>query len=283
MRKIIILALLAGPFLRAQSGHIAPAAARGIAMGHTGLTLQQPGALFSNPAGIATQEAWSAQLWADNRFLIAELQSYNLGFILPTNSGSFGLTIHQFGFDAYTEQRIGLAFGRALTPSFQIGAQALYHRTNIPEFGSRGIFTFELGLQTQLLPTLRLGARAYNPLQQERTADGEEVLPTVFALGLGYSTSSQLLLLAEVEKDIDFPARFKGGLDYAFSQRFSLQVGVRTEPAEVSFGLAFALTPKFRMELASSRHPRLGFSPAFGMLYQQAPPSNGTTGDPSFF
>lgn len=261
----LLLLLLFSAGLAAQNGLPPMGGARAAGMGYTGVTFTDINALFSNQAGLGQLEDITATAFGEQRFLLSELGSYSFGVALPTNSGTFGLSLNQFGFEGYSEQRVGLAYGRQLFDKLSIGAQALLLHTQIPEYGSRAAATFELGALVELLPQLQIGVHAYSPIRVSVVES--EFLPSLLKAGLQYRPSEQILLLAEVEKDIDHPARAKFGLEYRVAEPFRLRVGAATKPTTVSFGFGYQVVDQLRFDIASAYHEVLGFSPAAGLAY----------------
>ncbi|MCB0570660.1 MAG: hypothetical protein KDC66_12885 [Phaeodactylibacter sp.] len=249
----------------AQNGALPAAGARGIAMGQAGVAFEDVNSLFGNQAGLASLETVSGLAFAERRFLLEELQSFSFGAAYPTSSGTFGLSLNYFGFEAYNEQRIGLAYGRRLFNRFAIGAQFLMLNTRIPDYGNKAAFTFELGALAELTPGLNLGVHIFSPARVE-IADNA-YLPTVLKIGLSYLPSDKLSLLAEVEKDIDYAARTKVGVEYYIAEPLALRLGVATRPTEISFGLGYRLANGLSLDIASRYHQVLGFTPAAGVSY----------------
>lgn len=249
----------------AQNGALSTAGVRGIAMGQAGVAFQDVNSLFGNQAGLGLLEEVSGLAFAERRFLLDEIQSFSFGAAYPTPSGVFGLTLNYFGFEAYNEQRLGLAYGRKLFEGLSLGAQFLLLNTRIPDYGNKAAFTFELGLLAELAPQLKLGVHAFSPMRVE-LVEGSYI-PTVLRLGLSYLPSDKLSLLAEVEKDIDYAARAKVGVEYYIIAPFALRLGVATQPTSLSFGLGYRLPGGLSLDIASSYHQVLGFTPAAGVSY----------------
>jgi hypothetical protein len=247
-----------------QNGTPPVGGARAIGMGYTGTTFTDINSLFSNQAGLAKLERATAIAFAEQRFLLNELQGLNAGVALPTNSGTFGLSLNYFGFDDYNEQRAGLAYARQLVDKLSIGAQMLVLNTQIAEYGNQANVTFEIGLLAEVLPQLSLGVHLYSPARIEITTD--EYLPSVFKLGLSYLPSDKLSILAEVEKDIDYALRTKVGLEYNVLDQLSMRMGLATQPVNISFGLGYQLKNGLALDVASSYHEILGFTPSAGII-----------------
>ena len=253
------------PYGNGQNGVPPSGGARSAGMGYTGVTYTDINSLFTNQAGLAMLEGFAATAFAEQRYFLSELQGLSAGAALPTNSGTFGLSINYFGFEDYNEQRAGLAYGRKLSNKLAMGAQLLVLNTRIPEYGNKTNLTFEAGLLAQLLPQLHLGFHVYSPARIQLVED--EFLPSVFRLGLNYLPSEKLKILAEVEKDIDYPVRSKLGLEYAIVDALKMRVGAATQPVTLSFGLGYQLDNGLSLDIASSYHEVLGFTPAAGVTY----------------
>lgn len=265
MKQIFhILFIFSTLSIHAQNSVPSIAGARGAGMANASVTFSDIHSAFSNQAGLANLEHFSVVAFAEQRFLLNELQTVSAAAAYPTASGTFGLTLQHFGFEGFNEQKIGLAYARKLLDGLSLGAQVLLLNTQIPEYGSKANITFELGIITQLLPKLQLGAHVYSPMQVE-LANGEN-LPTVFKLGLAYLPSEKLLCTAEVEKDIDYPARVKFGVEYQVVEQVHLRTGVATNPTTLAFGVGYKVS-NLILDIASSYHQTLGFTPTVGFVY----------------
>ncbi|HMQ49735.1 MAG TPA: hypothetical protein PKA00_19880 [Saprospiraceae bacterium] len=262
----LILLLFFTLSLYSQNGAPPSSGARGIGMGGVGLTFKDINSLFANPAGLSYLEGVAATVMAEERFLVAEIKSVSAGGAIPTQSGTYGLSLNYLGFEGYNEQRLGLAYSRKLLESLSIGGQFIVLNTRIPEYGSNIVATFELGFLLGLFPNLDLGFHVFSPLRVNILPD--EQLPTVFRLGLGYQPSEKVKLLAEVEKDIDYLTRVKMGLDYKIIKPLYLRLGMATEPTLLSFGLGLQLESGLLIDVASQYHQVLGFTPAISLTYQ---------------
>ena len=189
--------------LKAQNGLPSSAGAKGVAMNDATITFQDIYGGLSNPAALSYLEQLNFALAGQQRFALANLNDLSLIAALPTNSGTFGLSINYFGFDAYNEQKIGLSYSRKLFKKIAIGVQFDYLNTQITDYGNKGIFTFAAGLQAQLSKSIRLGVAVYNPIEIEIVAG--ETLPTLLNIGLSYQPSSKIMLAAEEKRILTYP------------------------------------------------------------------------------
>jgi len=252
--------------MQAQNGLTSNTGARGLAMGNASLTFQHINSILSNQAGLSFIKTPSAILFTEQRFAVTEIRSIAAGFAYPTKSGVFGLNLNYFGFEDYNEQKIGLAYSRKLMDKLSIGAQVNYINFRIPEYGSQGFLSFDLGLQAQVLDDLILAAHIANPIGQEIVEDDN--LPTVFKIGAAYCPSKKAVIMLEMEKDIDFETRIKGGLEYKLIEAFSLRAGFSSNPSAFSFGAGYTIKEQLRIDIGASYHNILGFSPGLGVIYE---------------
>lgn len=252
--------------LPAQNGVFLANNARSVGLGGSGVAFTGLSSLGNNPAGLADLEHWGATAQAEQRFLLTELQLLSAAAAVPTTSGNFGIQINYFGFEAYNEQKIGLIYSRKLFDQLYLGAQVGLFNTRIPEYGSRALVTFDLGLLAPLSRTLSFGFHLLNPMRLE-IIDGE-YLATVLRFGLDYRPADKIHMLAEVEKDIQQTVRVHSGLEYRIVEPLFLRLGVATEPVAVSFGVGYLLGKELTIDVAASYHQLLGFTPAVGIIYR---------------
>ena len=253
---------------QAQNGQPMVAGARGAGMGNAAIGFQDVHSLFSNQAGLAGLDQISFTAIGESRYSAFGIRSLGAGFAYPTNSGTFGLALQYFGIEEYNEQKVGIAYARQLFGKLSIGVQMDYLRLQVQDYGDRNLFTFEIGIQSQVSKNLRLGFFTYSPMQVE-IVPGENI-PTIFKIGGAYKISSKLNLAAEIEKDIDFPMEVHVGIEYALVDALDLRIGAQTEPSELSFGIGYHLKDQLNIDIAASYHQFLGITPTFNATYRLA-------------
>ncbi|NET31945.1 MAG: hypothetical protein F6K19_08070 [Cyanothece sp. SIO1E1] len=252
--------------LSGQNGIAASVGARSAGMGYTGLTYKNIHSAFTNQAGLAHLKEFGAFASGEQRFLVSELQALGAAFAYPTSSGTFALTVNNFGFEGYSEQRFGLGYGRKLFDKLSIGGQILVFNTSIPEYGSRAAISFELGMLATLSREVDIAFQLFNPVRIE-WVEGEN-LPSVLKVGMAYHPSPILDLIIEVEKDIDQVARGKFGLEYKVASQVDIRLGATTGPTLMTMGVGYQIAEKIMLNISSSYHQVLGFTPGAGIVYE---------------
>lgn len=270
MKKFLLFSLVLFFFHKAFSGNEdLPVGARSAAIGNASVCLIDVWAVYHNQANLAYCKNITAGVYYENKFLVKEMSLQAATFVLPAKKlGVFAVSFSRFGYSLYNESKYGLAYARSFGPNFSAGIQMNYLRTHIAEdYGSKGYFTVELGVRANLTKQLVIGFHAYNLTRAKMANYNNERIPTILRLGLQYDFSEKVFLSVEAEKDIDFKPVFKMGMEYRPVKLFYIRAGVSTNPFISSFGIGFNISDKMNIDLASTIHPVLGFSPMASLSY----------------
>lgn len=249
----------------AQNGIPPQAGAKGMAMGNTGVVFKDVYSIFGNQAGLAYVEDISVVAFGERRFGSVGINNLAAGVAYPIANGSFGLQFNYFGIDLYNEQKVGLSYARRLMEKLSIGVQFDYLNTKITDYGSKGVITFEIGALAELTKEISIGVHLFSPMRVEIIEN--ENLPTLLKLGASYQPSEKVALVIEAEKDIDFDLILKAGIEYYIHPSVVIRVGGSSNPTLVTFGAGFQLKSGVSIDVASSYHQSLGFSPGFSARY----------------
>ncbi len=224
--------------------------------------------MFSNPAGIAGLKNPTAGIYMERRYLLSQMNHGAFGFALPFQEKHYaGIEGSGFGFGGYNETRVALTYATVIADKFSLGVKANYTRTSIENYGSAGALHFDLGFHTQITKTFGAGFRVYNATQAYVNKPAGEKLPTLFTLGLAWQPSEKALLVADVEKNVNYPLSFRGGVEYMLAKSLKARVGFSTAPVNVTAGLGLVVN-KFMIDFASSYHQQLGFTPHLGLTWR---------------
>lgn len=241
--------------------------ARAGAMGGASVTAVDAFSVFANQAALARLKSLSIGIYAENRFLVSDLQLYAAGLALPTRrSGTFGVGMSYFGNALYNEKQIRLGYGRRLFEKLDLGVELTALSVGMGEMGSTTVFTFGVGMLYSFNQQLQVGAHVYNPLRISLTDQAEDRLPTVFKLGISYAPSDKATLVVETEKNLDRTVTVKAGIEYRPIEKLYLRGGISTAPAQYSFGLGLLLG-KFKIDAGAMLHESLGYTPMVSLVY----------------
>jgi hypothetical protein len=267
MRKLILILFLP-VYSYCGSGYILSGAAPA-AMGNAAVTRQDVWALFHNPSGIAFIKSTEAGLSYEQRFSLKELSTKGVALAMPVGgTGAVGINAGYFGYKNFNEQTAGLTYARRFGDRIGAGVKLIYHSVTIgEEYGTRSLFTADVGIQARVARNLWLGTHIYNPVQADLVKETGEPLPSVFSLGAGYIFSEKLKIEVLSEKWTSEKALFRAGIEYHPVKYFWLRAGIASQPLASSFGFGVDLST-FQLDVAASFHPQLGFTPNISLSYR---------------
>ena len=247
-----------------------PIGARFSAIGNVGVTCADLWSVSHNQAGLGFYNHLTAGFHHENRFAVREFSLNSAAFTVPTHSGTFGLSYIYFGYSAYHESKIGLAFGKSLNKWFSAGIQFNYLNTYVAdETGNLNSMTIEAGIIAKPIQNLSIGIHIYNPTGSSFYGLSEkERIPIILNLGVGYEYDDKLFVGIEAAKDLEMaPASFKAGLEYFIIHHIYVRTGVIINKlVSHSFGLGFVMK-KIRADLAFSHQQIIGYTPHFSVQY----------------
>lgn len=229
-------------------------------------------ALFNGPAALGYLNRSAAGLFYDNRFLLPELSTGGLsGAFVTRRLGVFSAGYTRFGSRTFSRSRASFCFARTFSPFVSAAMVFNYHNLAFSEFyGQAHAFTAELGLMTRPVKPLALAFHLVNPVRQRIASFDRERLPALVRFGLAYQWSDKLRSNLDLEKDLERPFAARLGLEFTPHPMLQARAGAATGPVLAAFGLGLRLGP-VRLEVASSYHQVLGFSPQASLWAEFGP------------
>jgi hypothetical protein len=94
----------------------------------------------------------------------------------------------------------------------------------------------------------------------------EEMLPAVYAAGIGYDASPQFFIGAEVQKTEDKPLTVNAGMQYVFADNLIARGGISSATSVYYIGFGVKLK-SIRVDVTASFHPYLGVTPGLLLVY----------------
>jgi len=243
---------------------------RSAGMAFSSVTATDFWGVFNNQAAMAWDAKLSAGAFFENKFFVPEMNTRGFGLVLPaTKHDAFGLTFSQYGYSAYNETKVGLSYAKAFAKKVAVGIQFDYLRTaSSLENGSKGVFTFEFGLQSKVSRKMTIGFYAFNPIHSVLSDYNgyTEYVPVVMRFGVSYQFSDKFTLETEIEKDLQNDAIIRIAGDYKLNDMFYVRGGLSTGVVQYSFGIG-TKWKGFSFDISSAYHQVLGVSPAVSLHY----------------
>lgn len=265
MRPIVILLLflsLHSVIAAAQSvTTLMGAKANGI--GYATATLFDEWGIFNNTAGIAKIENLTAAFAYDIHPALPGANRTAAVVSIPISTGVIGTGVYRFGDNLYNEQILTAGYSNQLGIA-ALGVKVNYIQYQTEGFGSKGLVTLSLGGIATLTPHLSVGAYITNINQP--SLNETEKLPTRLNAAISFTPTDKLFMVAEAEKDLDYDATWKMGLQYQFHEKFRARTGYNLHPNAAFFGMGFQAR-KFTIDYAVQYHAQLNFSHQASVSY----------------
>lgn len=237
--------------------------ARTSGLGYASTALTTAVGVQANPGTSTLLNRRVVTFFAREAFGLSSLRYGSVYGMWPARWGAVSAGASTFGGDGYREVQYSLGYARALqfgtSRHVHVGLTGRYYHTQIDGYGGTGALGLHLGLLLPLLPSLHLGAHATN-VNSPSLVDGEG-LPQTLAVGLQYRVSSHLLVVADVFKDLSFPASVRGGVEVRPIPMLALRAGVTSVPTRFTGGVGLRLG-WIRAHVTAEQHAELGWSPS---------------------
>ncbi|HCN84575.1 MAG TPA: hypothetical protein DIT07_13280 [Sphingobacteriaceae bacterium] len=236
------------------------------ALGLTGVAIKDTWSLQANQAGLATQKKFAIATAYESEFLNPELSRQSVLIIYPNKRNVFGLSFQNYGFSAYNEQRLGMAYARNFG-NVSAAIDFNYHLIKIQQYGSTQAYSVEAGLQYALNDKLLIGAHLANPNRSTYDHHINAAIPVSIEFGLSYQISDNLLLNNGITKTLNSATDVRGGIEYSMLNWMDLRGGVSVNPFRQYMGIGCKYQ-NLHFDVAVASHYALGYSPQVALSYE---------------
>lgn len=239
IKKIIILILLLAGFSFGAFER-RPTSARSSAMGEAYTSACDD--IFSiqgNPAGLSYLKGLNIAANGYQFFNtddIEKIYSFNLSTGMPIpRFGTFALSYNSFGFSLYRESEIILSHSFQFLHKISIGYNIKYLNLSIQDYGSDGVFAFDLGFLAAYSPNWRFGFIGKN-INAPALAGSSDNISRSGELGITWLPVSGLLFSVSIAKSMGQDVYFKIGQEIHLLQSLYLRSGFQTRTMQISIG-----------------------------------------------
>lgn len=224
-----------------------------------------PLSFTGNQAALAGSRQAGVGVFGERRFMLNETSVYTLATSLPTRLGNFGIQVNYAGFKNFRENKIGLAYARKLGKLVDVGVQFNYYGYSVPAYAKASAINFEIGAMMHLTDKLNAGIHVYNPVGGKLGKNSDEKLAAAYKVGLGYDASDRFFISSEIIKEEEKAVNVIAGLQYRFAKQFFAKAGFISE-STIAYAGAGIGWKNLRLDISSSYHPQLGFSPGILLI-----------------
>lgn len=216
--------------------------------------------LFGNPANVGFVSDIEFEFQYENRYLLSELSTKSLGFILPSKFVNTSFSASYFGYSYYNELLMGVGFSKEFSDKFSMGVQFDYMTTYFASSNKyHGALFPQIGLNVKLTPYLHLGFTSFNPFQTHiKTEYNVKRIPSIFSLGSEYYFSPELVVRAQLDKEISSNYKLATGFEYTMLDFLTIKMGAyHTDYLVPCLGFKSDFG-SFTFHLNGELHPLLG-------------------------
>lgn len=239
--------------------------ARAIGMAGTAVLLRDIWAIQNNIAGIAKLENTEISAYFKNSYGMGGLNYGSFALAKPLKNGSLGFSFDRAGNNNLNEQRIGLGYAHNID-NISLGTKISLLQVTVKDLGVKTVAAFEFGGIVNLNEQLVFGAHIYN-FSKAKVADYvDERFSTVMKAGISYQPYEKLIINVETEKNIEYDADLKVGLEYFVVENIAFRTGFATLTNSAYFGLGLKSKTTY-FDYALSHHSYLGFSNHISLTY----------------
>ena len=235
-------------------------------LGGASVTLVDLFSSLENQGTLALLDTTMFGVAVRNDFFLPELLYSSIGGVLKSSAGSFGMKYSHFGTDFFSEQEIGICYGKQLSKTFYAGMRVNYFRIQQNEYGNEGVITTELGFITKMNDELSIGGHFYNPFRAKLKGKSTiQRTKSLMRVGINYQLKT-CSLLAELEHSTGEELVLKSGLEYFLNKNWVLRAAYRFPRNQMSGGIGL-IYKSFRLDFSYQWHTVLGSSTALGLVY----------------
>jgi hypothetical protein len=236
MKLLRLFIVLASITVQAQSVSTLMGA-RSSGMGYASAALADGFSLFNNVAGMTSLSQPFCVAAYNVATALPNANRAAFAIAAPVPSGVAGFSLFRFGDNVYNESVVSAGYSNRFGLA-ALGVRVNYIQYQAEGFGTKGVFTVGMGGIAELTPRLLLGAYITNVNRPEISNDGDRV-PALLNAGIALTPTPNVLIAAEVQKDLDYEATWKAGLEYTFHKKFSARTGFNLKPNASFFGFGF--------------------------------------------
>ncbi len=273
-KRCMVLYVALSLSLQGHGQDVSSLSVRGTGMGGAAVSLQDAGSAWAHVAAAAFVDKATLQLAAHNPYLLQELNTVQIGVMLPRaafaargNNGTFSLLLSREGGKAFGQQSLAAAYALRLSPRMALGTALRYRHagSNDSRYQDYHYLSLAVGFQWRVSQTCLIGLSLNDPYPVS-LAETDAVIAARprLNIGMSYRPLPELLATIEVEQRADSKTKVMAGVEYRPLGGLYLRTGFSTLPMSYAFGIGYRKA-WWGLDIAVQRHHLLGLSPQFAL------------------
>ena len=249
-----------------QSGVLSGQGSHAAGLAYHRVAIHNLWAVMNNQAGLAFMTKPAAGIYFENGYLLKELALKAMSVCYPLKTGALGLGYANFGYSAYHENKLSVAYGRMFGKRLAAGL-ALDYLVIVQGDGytNRHMATSEIGALFILSDVIELGVHIFHPLPLPALRNPDSFIASQYSLGVKLDFHPAFLY-AEAEKALQRPLIIRAGFEYEYGEIAFVRAGIQARPALLALGFGFIIN-KLQLDIAATMHQVLGISSSLSVTW----------------
>lgn len=240
---------------------------RSLSLGTASVSLGDEWSYFSNPAATIEVKTFKVATSYLNQYLLQELQQQGAVVCLPVKKGVFSLGAHIAGQTLSKSSKVGVGYALKLSDGLALGVNINYHQFRIQNYGSTASLLADAGVYYKINQKVTWGCGVIG-VGGHKSSNQQAIFPISLRTGVAVRAANWLHCLVEVEHNSAFNLRVKTGVEYIPIENVKLRVGSIVNEQNFAFGVGYILKKQVYVDLGTTWHQVLGWSPNIGLSYQ---------------
>ena len=259
--QIVLFALL--PSSTHAAFEFQPIGAHTSGAGDTGVAIATGAAgAYWNPAALAWGKRLSLFAAYDRPFGIAELATQAFSAGLKIGPHGLGVRYTGFGFALYKEQVFGLAYALRVFQQLSLGLGIRALQLSTAGIPTQHWVVFDAGIKLQMRENVFLGATIWNAGGRHTSLLGQSG-----TVGMGIAVMPRVALVADIQKEANFPTGAGIGVIYHIHPQLVLRTGAGGRPERLSAGVGLK-KKGFAIDYAAVWHTVLGITHRASVIFE---------------
>ena len=217
---------------------------------------------FWNPAALAWGKRLSLFSTYDRPFGIAELATHAFSAGLRIGRHGLGARYTGVGFALYKEQIFGLIYGLRVFQQASVGFGIRVLQLSTAGMPTQHWMVFDAGIRLQLRKGVFLGTTVWNASGRHTSLLGQGG-----NVGMGIAVMPQVALVADIQKEANFPTGAGIGVIYHVRPQLVLRTGAGSRPERLSAGFGVRKSG-FAIDYAAVWHTILGITHRASVIFE---------------
>ena len=219
-----------------------------------------------NPACLATSKNLSFGMLAERKWMLEELDNYEMAATCGIGNGGMGLALQYSGDIDFNEQVLQLAYGKNLG-RLQLGIQFGHQEDQVLGYPAIGFSSARIGMCFYVSEKLTTGWVLGLPVSGVTGETNLERGPQFFEMGIGYEIRPDLFLAMEVAKASGQPVNVVSSVEYRYGEQFFFSIGLNSGTSTPYFKSGWKKN-RLCIQLYTVYQAALGFSPGLVFLLE---------------